>query len=258
VAGRGPGHIGYVRCDRCGLRFYPDGTAPRERYNGDYFASYQGGDYYETEVQRRREARVRLELIRSYAPQARDLLEVGSAAGFFLDEARAQSFNPTGIEPAAEVAKRAREDFGLDVRAVYAEDAELPTASFDVACSWRTVEHIPSPIGVMRAVRASLRSGGLFFVEVPNGSSLLAQRLGERWGPLEPEVHVGQWTPAALTAALERAGFSLEAVNTVPFVIYRHNLKWLRYARLAARQRCHLPAVHPSGNELLRAVARVA
>lgn len=250
---------GYVRCAACALRFYPSGEAPRAHYDDNYFADYAGGDYFATEALRRHEARVRLRLVRqATGPAATQLLEVGSAAGFFMDEARKSRWSVRGIEPAEGPATYARTKLGLDVVSTFAEDAELPASSVDAVCLWHTLEHIPDPADLLRNLLAALRPGGVLVIEIPNGASLLAKRSGSDWFALEPEVHVAQWTPTALGAVLASCGYAVDRVYTVPFLTYvagwRRRLP--RRAWLAIRQRAWLRDPHPAGHELLRAVAR--
>lgn len=250
---------GYVRCDACGLRYAAAGVAPRERYDDAYFAAYRGGNYFETEPLRRHEARVRLELVRTAAGDAaRDLLEVGCAAGFHLDEARALGWRPRGIEPATGPAEYARRELGLDVVSGFAEDVPLDPGSVDAVCLWHTLEHIPRPARLLDHLRAALRPGGVLLIEVPNAASRLAKRQGSEWFALEPEVHVAQWTPPALRALLERAGYDEIEVSTVPFLTYVDGPlhRFIRRVYLALRQRRWIPDPHPTDHELLRAVAR--
>lgn len=250
---------GYARCWGCGLRFYPSGEAPRGRYDDSYFVEYRGGDYFATEELRRHEARIRLAIVRDAAgPAARDLLEIGCAAGFFLDEARRAGWTVTGIEPAEGPATYARTQLGLDVATTFAEEAALDPSSLDAVCLWHTLEHIPEPERLMRHVRTALRPGGVICIEVPNGASLMANRAGSTWFALEPDVHVAQWTPRALRDLLSRAGYAVEDPHTVPFLTYvaGRRRRFVRRVWLALRQRTWLRDPHPTGHELLRATAQ--
>ena len=95
-----------VRCGACGFVFAPVRSAEELHalYTTDYFDAYPGGQAYDAdEVQRRHEATVRMRWLRSYATGGR-LLEIGSASGWFLAQARDAGFEVEGIEPAADVA----------------------------------------------------------------------------------------------------------------------------------------------------------
>jgi SAM-dependent methyltransferase len=248
---------GYARCGNCGLRFYSAGEAPRDAYAEDYFVAYKGGNYYDTEPVRRHESRVRLDMVEREAKGRGELLEVGSAAGFFLDEARKRGWRVTGIEASADAAAFARERLGLELRVGFAEEVALEARHFDAACLWHTVEHVPRPQGLLATLREALRPGAPLLIEVPNGNSVLANREGPRWPPLEPDVHVAQWTPASLVAVLRRAGFVEPRAVTVPFLTYVPGAlaRAPRRVNLALRQRRWLRDPHPAGHELLRAVA---
>ena len=93
-------------------------------------------------------------------------------------------------------------------------------------------------------------------LEVPNAASVLAQRRGHRWFNFEPHVHVGQWTPTAIQAVLERAGFTVESTDSVPALVYwpRWQGRQARRVLHVIRQRRLLSESHPTAHDLLRAV----
>lgn len=251
---------GLYRCASCGLLFAPGG--PRASYDSDYFERYPGGEAYEAdEPQRRYEARLRVELVRRHADGGR-LLEIGSAAGFFLDEARRAGFEPVGIEPAREVAEAASRRFGLPVTAALVEDAPLEERAFDVACGWHALEHIPEPAPALERLRGSLRPGGLLVLEVPNAGSVTARRQGMSWFHLDLDHHVAHYAPRSLRALLERAGFAVLATESFPALGYLrparalHPRSLVAQAKELARVRALPRRPHPWKHELLRAVAR--
>lgn len=249
------------RCRNGDCRFtFLDGEAAPELYGDEYFEAYAGGDYVGAERQRRHESRLRVELLASVsAPPAR-LLEIGAAAGFFLDEARARGYEGVGIEPNAAMATHARETLALDVRTGVLGEVEIEPASFDAACAFHVVEHLPEPLASLRTIREALRPGGHLLIEVPNAESVAARRRGSSWKPLDLPYHVGQYGPRSLRALLERSGMEVLRVDTVPFAFYggtsRAGVMALG-AMEAMRSRAPLSwRPHPSGHQLLRGVAR--
>src|SRR5687768_8646719 len=125
-------------CAACGMvrAGVTDPGAVRDLYDASYYQVYGGVDAgYEANPERRRyESRRRLALVRRYVTGGR-MLEIGSAAGFFLDAANRNGFTVLGIEPAEELARAARERFGVEVRAGFVEDADLEPGSVDVICA---------------------------------------------------------------------------------------------------------------------------
>jgi SAM-dependent methyltransferase len=178
--------------------------------------------------------------------------------GHFLSVARDSGFDVLGIEPSEPTALRARERFGVEVVGDLVEHVDLAEGSFDVACMWHVLEHVAEPDDVLRRIRHSLRPSGLLFVEVPNYGSVRARVQGRRWQPLEPQFHVGQYSPKALSRLLVRTGFEIVSVTTVPFAVYKPLPRaLLTYGRQAVILRGWPFGEDPQKHELLRATARV-
>ncbi len=249
------------RCVACGFTYLVDEVGS-ELYGDRYFEAYAGGDYLAHASRRRRESRVRLGLLARVAPPPGRLLEIGAAAGFFLEEAGALGYEGLGIEPNPAMAAFARDTLGVDVRTGKLGAVALEAASFDAACAFHVIEHLDEPLAAMRSIHAALRPGGHVFVEVPNAESAGARRRGADWPPLDLPYHVGHHGPRSLRTVLERAGFEVLLVDTVPFALYGGASRPERLARgalEAARSRVLLPAgPHPHGNQLLRALGRRA
>lgn len=247
------------RCEACTFVFL-DGAVDVGLYGDDYFEAYAGGDYLAHEHQRRHESRKRLDLLARVTPAPARLLEVGAAAGFFLAEARERGYDGYGVEPNAAMARHARDVLGVAVHTGVLADSAAEPGSFDAACAFHVVEHLEDPVGELRRVREVLRPGGHLLVEVPNAQSAAAARQGPSWAPLDLPYHVGQHGPRSLRVLLERAGFEVGLVDTVPFAFYAARSRpeqLLRGAVEAFRSGAPLPAgPHPHGHQLLRAVAR--
>lgn len=251
----------FVECRSCGLAFQPDA--------GEVAAIYEDPSGYEAErlelyagegfEHLRRAGRVRVRYLERFAQPGR-VLDVGTAGGAFLVEARAAGWDPAGVEPMPAAAAFARDHGGLDVRTGIVEDIELPSSAYDAVTMWHVLEHVPHPLGTLERLRGALKPGGRLAVEVPNGGSVIARREGPSWRPAEPDVHVSQFTPTALRRLLERAGFRVEDVETVSGLAY---YEW--HQRLDPRTLVHVARIawwartprqrHPAALENLRAVA---
>jgi SAM-dependent methyltransferase len=259
------GGLGLSRCGACGFVFVPGSTVEQTAalYDEEYFDDYGPPGGYDDEDQRRHEARLRVRWLRDHLRTGR-VLELGSAAGYFLDELRTAGFVVLGIEPGASIGRRSAERFGLPITIGTVESAELPPASLDAVCAFHVLEHIAEPAGVLTRLRAALRPGGLLLFEVPNIESVIARRQGAAWPKLEMPYHVAHYGPATLGALLEGSGLEIVQLETFPAVGYRPLRDSLRPRPLAgqlrdlALLRANPRAPHPTGHELLRAVARVA
>jgi SAM-dependent methyltransferase len=152
------------------------------------------------------------------ATGGRDLLDIGSHAGFFLRRATARGWNAIGIEPSAAASALARERFGLDVRTGTLFDAGLPSGSFDAVTLTDVFEHIGQPNPLLAEVRRLLRPQGVLFVKVPNVRYLHAKRrlLGRIPGAIDDcydaREHLVHYSARTLRESLVAAGFVVEAI----------------------------------------------
>ena len=252
------------RCGACGFLFAPERstTELHELYTDDYFDDYTRGEAYTVDqAQRRFEANLRISWVSGHVAGGR-LMEVGAANGTFLRAARDAGFDVFGIEPAPGLAQRARELSGAEVATGFIEDAELPDEPFDAICAWHVLEHIPKPQPSLQRLRRVVRDDGWLFLEIPNITSVRAQRKGTDWLPLDPENHVGFYTPEQLADVLGQAGFELQEAHSVSALSYYRPRLALRPSALALRaydtltSRTLQSRPHPHKHELLRAVAR--
>jgi SAM-dependent methyltransferase len=253
-----------VRCGACGFVFAPVASAEElhRLYTADYFDAYPGGQAYDAdEAQRRHEAAVRLRWLQRYAAGGR-LLEIGSASGWFLGQARDAGFAVEGVEPAAEVAAAATARWDVPVQAATVESATLPDGELDVIVAWHALEHIAMPAAVLERLYAALKPGGLLLVEVPNVDSAASRAQGAAWFHLDLAHHVGHYAPATLADLLRRTGFAPVQVDTFPTAGYLRPdlarrpkaLAW--QLKQAVSHRASPRAPHPTRHEMLRAVAR--
>jgi 2-polyprenyl-3-methyl-5-hydroxy-6-metoxy-1,4-benzoquinol methylase len=252
----------FLACEDCGFAFRPDldDAALEELYaDGDY-EELRGEHYLASLKARRRDAQVRLRYVGRWARGGR-LLDVGAAGGAFVAEAELAGFDASGIEPVPSFARAAREQLGCDVRSASIEDAELPDGGYEVVTLWHVLEHLRNPVDRLWRLADALSGMGILAVEVPNAASAVALHMGAAWTSLEPTVHVNQFTPHSLRLALRRAGFEVLDLRTTAITPYLTLPTRLDPRHLAGRGKAAVwlrdpRCEHPSGQELLRAVAR--
>ena len=183
------------------------------------------------------------------------LLDVGCASGMFLQQAAAEGWTVTGIEPSSRLCREAEEtlDGTGQVLCTTLEAARLHPSSFDAVTLWDVLEHVPDPVGALRQCRELLRPGGHVFVNVPDIGSLQARVLGRRWPLLLPE-HLNYFSRSTLGLCASRA--SLKPVHfgsrpvsfSLGYVTYRlsqHALPGMRLATVALSQTGLSGAVFP-------------
>ncbi len=163
-----------VRCAGCGLvRVEPTPAAEEVRglytesyFDRDFSCGVRKGTYLESEAMRVEEYREVLSVIRSYRPFGR-LLEVGCAAGSFLNYAKRSGYQVQGVDISAWAADMAREQFQVQVQVGRLVEAGFPDESFDVIFFGDLLEHEPEPVELVREATRVLRPGGLIAIKTP-------------------------------------------------------------------------------------------
>jgi SAM-dependent methyltransferase len=207
-----------VRCRCCGLVFVGRTQTPESLvalYDRSYWEDSKevGYDGYGAAEQRKRHhfstLLDHLEVFTS--PGA--MLEIGSAYGYFLDEARSRGWQARGIEPSAHAAGYARERLGVDVSRGPAEALRIDRDSLDAVVLWDVIEHLSDPRRTLSWAHRALRSGGVIALSTGDVDSLSARLHGADWSLMTPPWHQFYFPRATMRRLLEDVGFSVEHVG---------------------------------------------
>jgi 2-polyprenyl-3-methyl-5-hydroxy-6-metoxy-1,4-benzoquinol methylase len=237
-----------VRCPSCGLVFrayMPASDDLGAIYSDAYFTSPADSqeigatgylDYVADEELHRVNARKRLEQLRRHAVPGR-LLDVGCAAGFFLDEARRAGWDSSGIELSTSMASWAQDRLGLPVERVPFGNAELEPHAYDAITMWDYIEHSVDPAADLKRSHHLLKPGGILALSTGDVGSLAARLSGSRWHLLTPRHHNYFFQPHTIRRMLERSQFSVVSVG--------HPAGWysVRYLAHKLRTMIDRPAV---------------
>ncbi|OYX06474.1 MAG: hypothetical protein B7Z12_00400 [Caulobacter vibrioides] len=147
-------------------------------------------------------------------------LDVGSGPGFLLSAAKAEGFEPEGVEPDANTVAAARAH-GAQVRHGFFPDVLDAGETFDVIVFNDVLEHIPGLAPALAACAAHVKPGGVLALNCPDRRGFFFRvaasldRLGIH-GPYDrlwqrglPSPHVWYFTAGNLAQAAARHGFAL-------------------------------------------------
>jgi SAM-dependent methyltransferase len=221
------GRFPLLECAGCGLRFLgvqPMGEALAGLYSAEYFESdfrcgrsavaYASADAFRAENESLLDAFERL------GERSGRLLELGSAGGWLLQQARGRGWQAQGVELSAAAVERARA-LGLEVFRGGLLEAALPASSFDLVYMGDVLEHVPDCRAVLDEVVRLLRPGGHLYLRGPITTNSLARRLAlALYGALgrtivlrEPPYHLWEFTPGPLGRLLRAAGLEVRSAR---------------------------------------------
>ncbi len=171
------------------------------------------------------EARRRLKNIRHVLSKKQNILEIGSATGFFLNHIKNYVKNVCGVEPHAEYRK-----YALQKNIpTYADIRELPKNKFDLIFLYYVLEHVKDPVVFMQDLKHLLKGrSSKFVIEVPNVNEALldlykCQAYNEFvW----QRAHCSYFSSKTLESMLHKIGFSTQCVPVQRYDFSNH-VHWL-------------------------------
>ncbi|HMV45437.1 MAG TPA: class I SAM-dependent methyltransferase [Leptospiraceae bacterium] len=190
----------YKYCENTGTCFYI--PAKERSYSNSYFmeeykAQYKK-TYYEDEQSLRSLAKRRLAVLEKFnRPRKTKLLEVGSAAGFFLDEARKIGYNTKGIEISESEVNYAKDKLGLDVENISFLDFDAKN-KYDCIALFFVLEHFPDQETVLNKIFSLLNESGYLFLALPSIYGPSFSTNPEEWFKTHPEDHFADYSPFSL------------------------------------------------------------
>ncbi|MCM2322893.1 MAG: class I SAM-dependent methyltransferase [Oligoflexia bacterium] len=242
-------HFQLVCCEGCGI-IYSDPACDPAALASLYQASSVNYDRQEEQI------------FDSYAPvldrglrrvAKRGLfLEIGGGTGFMLRYGAQHGFaEQLEIEPSADAELKfrpagpaARFVRGMFDQTLF-EQGPLRRSSVSLACFFQMLDHVPSPVELLRTVHEALEPGGIAVCVTHDTSAFSARVLGER-SPIYDIEHTYLFNPANLSRLFAHAGFTeIESFA----VANRYSLRyWAHLAPLPlGLKRSILPALERTG-----------
>jgi SAM-dependent methyltransferase len=219
----------YALCAACGTLVSRAGLAPGEVavddddhafYGREYWLSHQSSHLGNPDIV----SRTRTDLpercmhwlrtiLRYKAPPAR-VLEIGCAHGGFVALLRWAGYDATGLELSPWVVEYARRTFDVPVLLGPVEGQSIEPGSLDAVVLNDVVEHLPDPVGTLRACGRLLAPDGVLLVQMPSfPEGATFDELVARKSPFLPlmvrmaKEHVHLFSPRAARLMFERLGF---------------------------------------------------
>lgn len=168
-----------------------------------YYVDMDDQAYESTRSQRAQQARKLLHQIPVPRPRSKlRLLDVGAGSGILVQEALAMGYLAEGVEPSLGLQARAVE-LGLPVKAGVLPHPEL-AGPYDVITLIDVIEHVPDPVGLLKAINSVLGLDGVIAIVTPDRRSVMARLMGYKWWHYRI-AHIGYFDRATLDRALAKA-----------------------------------------------------
>jgi SAM-dependent methyltransferase len=208
-----------VKCPSCGLvfrldlpevqdlsRIYAEGyfRARPDRTGRRGYANYLGDA-----ALHRANARRRLRLLASRIPERGRLLDVGCAAGFFVDEARRDGWEASGVDVSATMVDWAVSELGAPVRRANFAEVDVAPPQLDAITMWDYIEHAIDPRRDLLKAYEHLRAEGVLALSTGDIGALSARLTGRNWHLLTPEHHNYFFSANTLRRLLDVTGFDV-------------------------------------------------
>jgi SAM-dependent methyltransferase len=224
------------RCRSCSLLFrgsLPSSDELASLYDRSYFLPPERpldadgfADYIGDEREHRMTARRRVRRLGRNGTSRR-LLDVGAAAGFFIDEARSAGWDAEGIDVSPDLTQWGRDRLGLRLHTGLFQEAAYPPGSFDVVTMWDYIEHSIDPAEDIAQAARILRPGGTLMLSTGDAGAPVARISGRRWHLLTPRHHNFFFTAETLDRYLRERGLEISylghpgAYYSLGYLIYK-------------------------------------
>jgi 2-polyprenyl-3-methyl-5-hydroxy-6-metoxy-1,4-benzoquinol methylase len=195
------------RCQVCGFVFAD--PVP----HGDIVGLYRGMDdqpYQESSAARRAQMRALLDVVCTFRPRARTLLDIGAGTGLLVAEAKARGLDAQGVEPSRWCVETASAMNQVDLLCGTMEEWRDQLGHYDIVTLVDVIEHTTDPLAMLREAAARLAPAGALLIVTPDIGSVAARLMG-RWWWHHRIAHVGYFDRASMGRALQEARLTLEA-----------------------------------------------
>jgi SAM-dependent methyltransferase len=134
------------------------------------------------------------------------LLEIGCAAGYFLEYMKLRGWDVLGVEISKEMSDFAKNQLGLNVVNQDFLEFDITINEFDCVVLWASIEHFKDPIRVFKKIDLVLKPKGVFVFSTCRWG-LIARLLKDRWRFMNVPEHLFFFNETQLEQILASIGF---------------------------------------------------
>jgi SAM-dependent methyltransferase len=228
-----------VKCIDCNFLFVSPRPSKKDIRN-----SYSEKGFYDAWIHesegRLRMWQKRLKRIKRYIFHNSNILDYGAGIGTFMHLIKNDGHNAFGTELSV-LAKKIAAD-AYDIKLYKSEYFFKPKYHnyFDIITAWHVIEHVTSPMALVKEFFKILQFGGYLFVAVPNAEEkklkylFLKQDNKHNYPELKSgeEIHLSHFSNDTIMRLLKIAGFSIVNIDIdyhYPISTYKNRVKYILY-----------------------------
>ncbi|MGC8770782.1 MAG: class I SAM-dependent methyltransferase [Brevinematia bacterium] len=200
-------------CKKCKSNFLVaniDSSFYKKNYFDETYEAAYGKSYLEDEKNIRNYSKRRLNIIKKLCKkESLALLDIGSALGFFCDEANKMGFVAKGLEISDYAIDYSRKNFNLECY----KDLNDIREKFDVITLWFTLEHIENPAYFLSRISLLLNEGGILALSLPNGYGGFFRFNKKLYFQKRPVEHIFEPSLTGMKTLLEKNNFKIKKIE---------------------------------------------
>lgn len=152
----------------------------------------------------------RLEILSTYAPHVKTILDFGCGNGNFVKLLRSKGYKAYGYDKSQYIVSHLNES-GVPT---YLREHDIPDRYFDVITCFDVIEHTTAPQKILKVLAKKIKKRGILIITTPNAQSISAKVLGKRWWVLGPTAHFVLFSTFSLQLFLSRLRWKILATTT--------------------------------------------
>lgn len=206
----------FARCPSCGLIY--NELARTVIYEEDYFnkeyKEQYGKSYFDDKENLQKRMKLRLASICKYTPLPnKRVLEIGSAAGFFLELCEKNNMQAQGWEVSKAMSEYANKngastkcgDF-FTLSSTHIEERQEP---YDLVCAYYVLEHLEDQKVMWQNLSSIIKPGGFLSLALPSSYGPMFYFQFDTWAHNHPQDHFVDYSPYSLRRIGELFGLDL-------------------------------------------------
>lgn len=209
----------HVQCRMCGMVYMNprmNQSATHAFYNSNVNEIYNETKFDQVSDSTELDDRINFEnlgLIEKFRHGEKgQLLEIGSAKGFFLEKAKVAGYSVHGLELNQRNYEYSRQRLGDTIKSVDLLEAGFEDGKFDVVYMRDVMEHIPAPKPFLQEISRITKPGGVVFIDTHNIDGWIYKIARNRHVVIFGFEHPVHWSPRTIGNILGRNGFQVRRV----------------------------------------------